>query len=205
LNQVLAPDYEVRYLRASLCTDGWCCVPLPTAAWQELEQEFGNRVDWAFTRITMPDLEKYARVEAMFNTSAPATPSAASVSTPTHDLAPEPVTPANAAPEPAITLPASPFGNASAAFSTSHPPPGGLATEARRKSKILTIFLALFLGTFGVHRLYLGHYLSALCMPALIFLSHGVLAIPVVFPWILIDIYLIATGKLTSVDGLPLV
>ena len=205
LNQVLAPDYEVRYLRASLCTDGWCCVPLPTAGWQELEQEYGNKVDWAFTRITMPDLDEYARVEAMFSNSAPSAPATATVPTSSESVVTAAADPTSPSSEPTTPLPENPFGAGSPTFSTSHPAPGGLATDARRKSKILSIFLALFFGTLGLHRLYLGHYKSGLCMPALIILSHGVFLIPVIFPWILVDIYLIATGKLTSTDGLPLV
>jgi hypothetical protein len=51
LNELLAPDFEIRYLYASNGTDGAGCLPLPIAAWQSLEAEFADRLPRRFMKI----------------------------------------------------------------------------------------------------------------------------------------------------------
>ena len=76
------------------------------------------------------------------------------------------------------------------------------------KSKGVAILLVLFLGYFGIHRFYLGHVVSGICMFVMcvtglilttVFIGFGILA--VVELWAIIDLILICVGSLTAKDG----
>jgi TM2 domain-containing membrane protein YozV len=70
------------------------------------------------------------------------------------------------------------------------------------KNQLIALLLAIFLGALGIHRFYLGHTGTAL-LQVLLF----VLGLFLLFPlyalalWVLIDIILIAIGKLTPKGG----
>lgn len=51
LNQVLSPDYEIRFFTASYGSDTLAFVPLSASDWQSLEQEFGPALQQHFMRI----------------------------------------------------------------------------------------------------------------------------------------------------------
>jgi hypothetical protein len=51
LNQVLAPDYEVRFCIDSNGSDTLAFLPLPSAKWTELEQQYGMAVSRHFYRF----------------------------------------------------------------------------------------------------------------------------------------------------------
>jgi hypothetical protein len=51
LNEVLSPEYEIRYLIASSPTDSGAFVPLPTLIWRSLEDQYGDKVAKQFYRI----------------------------------------------------------------------------------------------------------------------------------------------------------
>jgi len=51
LNQVLAPDYEVRFCVPSNGSDTLAFLPLPSAKWAELEQRYGAAVSRLFYRF----------------------------------------------------------------------------------------------------------------------------------------------------------
>lgn len=44
LNQVLAPDFEIRWCRAMEGDDTLGCIPLSANDWRELEKQFGSKV-----------------------------------------------------------------------------------------------------------------------------------------------------------------
>jgi hypothetical protein len=50
LNQVLAPDFEVRFCIDSAGSDTLAFLPLPSAKWAELEQRYGTTVSRHFYR-----------------------------------------------------------------------------------------------------------------------------------------------------------
>lgn len=52
LNQVLAPDFEIRAVVVSLETDSIALLPLPTAAWRLLSAEFPNELAERFLQIS---------------------------------------------------------------------------------------------------------------------------------------------------------
>jgi hypothetical protein len=52
LNQVLTPDYEIRFCIDSNGSDTLAFLPLPSAQWAELEQRYGAAVGRRFYRIT---------------------------------------------------------------------------------------------------------------------------------------------------------
>jgi TM2 domain len=189
LNQVLEPDYEVRYLRASECTDSWCCVPLPTSAWRELEAQYGDRVDWAFTRITMPDLEEYARAEALFDRPTPSAP----------EVPPMPAAATAAAPAPA-------FGAGTPGFDQRKPSPYASSQNVRPlKRKSTALILAIFFGVAGTHRYYLGKYASGALFSLLFMILQVTRMAPLMMFFVVIDIAFIATGKMKDGYGRPLV
>jgi len=51
LNDILRPDYEVRFVIASKGSDTLAFVPLPSAEWQALERRYGKQVEKHFYRI----------------------------------------------------------------------------------------------------------------------------------------------------------
>ncbi|RYG48287.1 NINE protein [bacterium] len=75
------------------------------------------------------------------------------------------------------------------------------------KSKLAAILLALFLGTLGIHRFYLGHVATGVAMlvgtlvlwPFTCGISAAVVAV-----WGVVDAILIATGGLGDKDGAAL-
>lgn len=79
---------------------------------------------------------------------------------------------------------------------------GGLPNFGPPKSKITAFLLALFLGTLGVHRFYLGHGGTGVVM---LLLSLTFVGLVVTIPWALIDCILILTGGLRSRDGQRLI
>jgi len=77
-----------------------------------------------------------------------------------------------------------------------------IATGAR--SKVVAGLLALFLGTLGVHRFYLGQSRIGVTMLLISVLSFGLLA-PAVAIWALVECVLIFTGGIRDAQGRPLV
>jgi len=89
---------------------------------------------------------------------------------------------------------------------------GGIGTSAKPKKNVL--LLAIFLGYLGVHRFYIGKIGSGIGMLAVLviglfmltssvtgkFILYFLIAVGV---WWLIDIYLVATGKMTDKDKRP--
>ena len=51
LNQILAPDYEVRFCIASNGSDTLAFLPLPSSQWQKLEAAHGDRLAEHFCRL----------------------------------------------------------------------------------------------------------------------------------------------------------
>jgi hypothetical protein len=51
LNQLLAPDYEIRYVCVSDGADSAAFVPLRSAEWKQLEEEFPQQVAYRFLPI----------------------------------------------------------------------------------------------------------------------------------------------------------
>jgi hypothetical protein len=60
------------------------------------------------------------------------------------------------------------------------------------KSRLVAILLAVFIGSLGIHRFYVGKVGTGIAM----IFTLGGLGI-----WTLIDIILIATGSFTDIDG----
>ncbi len=52
LNQVLAPDYEIRFCIDSHGSDTLAFLPLPSTKWTELEQRYGEAVSRHFYRFS---------------------------------------------------------------------------------------------------------------------------------------------------------
>lgn len=44
LNQILQPDYEIRFCEASDGSDTLAFLPLPSSLWQQLDQKYTNRI-----------------------------------------------------------------------------------------------------------------------------------------------------------------
>lgn len=51
LNEILAPDYEIRFCIDSNGSDTVAFLPLPTEAWRQLEAEYGDAVAARFYRL----------------------------------------------------------------------------------------------------------------------------------------------------------
>ncbi len=84
-----------------------------------------------------------------------------------------------------------------------YPRPGMMAYAAPPKSKVAAALLAFFLGSFGIHRFYLGHTATAIAMLVLTvvgFLTCGVTA-AAVGVWAFVDFILILTGNLKESNG----
>jgi len=111
--------------------------------------------------------------------------------------------------------------------SQAYPPPPGQAyppptqafqpyqvqpqSYAAPKSKVLAIVLALFLGSLGIHRFYLGHNNTAIAMLCLwiaglatMCLSVGYILLIAASIWALVDVVMIATDSLGDASGRPL-
>lgn len=90
--------------------------------------------------------------------------------------------------------------------------PMGTSMGVSSKSKVAAILLAFFLGSFGVHRFYLGHTNSGVTMLVLTLIGTilgSCLIVPLIllfvtWVWAIVDIINIATGALTDVTGEPL-
>lgn len=79
------------------------------------------------------------------------------------------------------------------AYQYMYPNSGG---HIKEKSFVVAILLAVFLGTFGVDRFYLGHFWFGAAKLLIAILSLGTLS----WIWWVIDIILIATRKVDSSD-----
>jgi TM2 domain-containing membrane protein YozV len=64
--------------------------------------------------------------------------------------------------------------------------------EVSPKSRLVTILLAVFIGSLGIHRFYVGKVGTGIAM----IFTLGGLGI-----WTLIDIIMIATGSFRDIDG----
>ncbi len=75
------------------------------------------------------------------------------------------------------------------------------------KSKLVALLLCLFLGTLGLHRIYIGRRQGGLLMLALSIIgaifSGGVIT-GLVTIWALVDLVCLCIGKLTDAQGRPL-
>ncbi|RYG39333.1 NINE protein [bacterium] len=84
--------------------------------------------------------------------------------------------------------------------------PRGLQTAP--KSKLAAILFAVFLGSLGIHRFYLGHTATGILMllgsTIGICLTFGISAV-IVAVWGFVDAFLIATDALGDKNGVPLV
>ncbi len=85
------------------------------------------------------------------------------------------------------------------------------APQTEPKSMLVGILLALFFGSFGAHRFYLGHGASAWGMLMLTILGIatscvgiGVVLVLATGIWAIVDVIMMATGSLTDADGRPL-
>lgn len=84
------------------------------------------------------------------------------------------------------------------------PPGSGYVALPPPKSQLAAIFLALFLGTIGIHRFYLGHNGLGITMLLITVLTCG-FGLVITGLWALVDIVLIATGNTKDKFGRPLV
>ena len=48
LNQILQPDYEIRFCVASDGSDTLAFLPLPSSLWQQLDQKYSNSIHQLF-------------------------------------------------------------------------------------------------------------------------------------------------------------
>ena len=66
------------------------------------------------------------------------------------------------------------------------------------KQLLVTLLLAIFVGTFGIHRFYVGKIGSGIAMLLLTLSFIGLLVTGI---WALIDIIIIATGNFKDKEG----
>jgi len=66
------------------------------------------------------------------------------------------------------------------------------------KQFLIVLLLAIFLGTLGIHRMYVGKIGSGIAM---LLLSLSFVGLMVTGIWALIDIIVVATGKFKDKDG----
>ena len=66
------------------------------------------------------------------------------------------------------------------------------------KQLLITLLLAIFVGTFGIHRFYVGKIGSGIAMLLLTLSFIGLLVTGI---WALIDIIIIATGNFKDKEG----
>lgn len=85
-------------------------------------------------------------------------------------------------------------------------------TNTANKSMLTAVLLWLFLGSLGAHRFYLGHTNSAVLQMLLTIIGWATIIIVIGFVpllivgfWLLIDIFMMITGKLKPSDGSALV
>jgi TM2 domain-containing membrane protein YozV len=69
-----------------------------------------------------------------------------------------------------------------------------MAEQKEQQSKMTMILIALFIGQLGIHRLMMGY--SNWWLQLITFGGCGI--------WALIDVIMIATGKMGMADGRPL-
>jgi TM2 domain-containing membrane protein YozV len=89
----------------------------------------------------------------------------------------------------------------------------GPAAPVRDSTKlIVALLLWFFVGTLGVHRMYLGHTGSGVAMLLLslvgwttVWFCIGFVPLIAVSIWWLIDVFLLVTGALAPTDGTRLV
>ncbi len=78
--------------------------------------------------------------------------------------------------------------------------PDSAAAEGK-KSQLVALLLAIFLGALGIHRFYLGRIWTGLVQVLLLVTAFLVAPLYILGIWVLIDIILIAIGKLTPKSG----
>ena len=72
------------------------------------------------------------------------------------------------------------------------------------KQMLIGVLLALFLGAFGVHNVYLGYTGRGVAQLLITVLTFGLGAI-ITGIWALIELIMMATGSLPDAEGRPLV
>lgn len=75
-----------------------------------------------------------------------------------------------------------------------------MATESP-KSRLIALLLAIFLGTLGAHRFYVGKFGTGITI-LLLFVS--VIFSPLALIWVLVDTIFIIAGNFADKDGLEL-
>lgn len=87
-------------------------------------------------------------------------------------------------------------------------PNGGVGVApACPKQKLVALLLCLFLGAWGVHRIYVGRTGSGILMLVVTLLGFFLAGVPSVLMglWALVDLIRIAIGSFTDANGAPLV
>lgn len=79
------------------------------------------------------------------------------------------------------------------------------------KSKLVALLLCFFLGTLGLHRIYIGRKQGGLLMLGMTIvgtitsgLGIGIALVGIVSIWCLVDLVCLCIGKLTDAQGRPL-
>ena len=68
------------------------------------------------------------------------------------------------------------------------------AERISRRKRVPALLLCFFFGIFGTHRFYLGKVGTGVLQ---------MLTLGGVFLWVLIDLFLILSGRMTDMDGAP--